>query len=208
VKRMIKMFGLSLAAMLAFGALSAASASALEWQNNGSAITVPVNVKTSGTLDLTDVNGGIFGEEVTVRCNGTGTGTVGPGVADKVETVNAAECITVKGTCATEPKVKAINLPWDTELIEAESTVRNKILNSGQGAPGWQVECNFGITNVCVSENGSTLQGNLGGPAVTATFDALSGTADCTRGGKEAGFVRGELTVEAAEEGDSISIKK
>jgi len=208
--RNIKVWGLALSAMLLISGLAVANASAHQWTDNGAAIPVGTSVATigHGTLTITDTNG-FFGSTVSIECTGDTTGTVGPGAADTTSTVTVTECKTDVGTCGS-PSASAIHLPWKTELstVGSPAILRDTIRADGAGAPGYKVKCTiFGstITDECSSERGQPKVTSMTVP-VNLEFDAGSGTADCTLGGKEAGHVRKSVDVTAAKAGHSITI--
>ena len=197
--RNIKIWGLAFGAMFLISGLAVASASAApQWTLNGAAIGSAVATSGSGTLELTDTNG-FFGSTVKVKCSGTTTGTAGPGAADTTSTVTVSSCSTVEGFCES-PTASAVNLPWKTELFASGGAVRDHIKSDGKGAPGYKVECGtpFGrISDTCTTEAGQPLV-DTGVSPVPVTFDASSGTANCTLGGTGAGHVRGTLTVKSS----------
>lgn len=198
--RWIKVWGLALGALLLLSGIAAGNASAAEWLLNDGSITEAMPTEASGTLELTDAAGGAFGEEVTVKCSGTTTGTAGPGTAGGTTTVTVNECVTVKGTCGS-PKASAVNLPWKTELFEGGGVVRDKILANEHGAPGYLVECTvLGITatDTCTSETGQPKVENENSPA-PLVFDSESGTFNCSRGGAGQGHVRGAVNFSSPE---------
>lgn len=197
--RKIKVWGLAFSAMFLISGLAAASASAHQWTLNNAPITTAVPTSGSGTLELTDTNG-FFGSTVTVKCSGTTTGTAGPGAADTTSTVTVSSCTTVSGVCSS-PTATAVDLPWKTELsTDAKGVLRDTIKSDGNGAPGYTVTCTvFGSTikDKCTSERGQP-KVTINTSPVPISFDAESGTADCELGGKEAGHVRGNLTVKSS----------
>lgn len=194
--RGMRTWGLALAAMFLFSAAAAADASAAEWRLNGSPITSAVEFKGSGTLELTDESGGVFGEQITIRCSLATTGTVGPGPADTTEGVTFSSCSTVSGTCGL-PSAKPAHVPWKTELKETGGSVRDSITSDGAGSPGFVIECfffGFGESDTCTSQRGQPQVARSISP-VPIIFDAGSGTFDCTRGGAGKGHVRGTVSV-------------
>jgi hypothetical protein len=150
-----------------------------------------------GGLRMTDKKGGAFGEEVTIECNGTDEGTVGPGSKDQLTKATATACKTLKGICES-PVAHALHLPWNTTLETVGGEVRDKIENSGAGAPGWDVTCVVGgfikVEDECTGETTTAVANVSGGVALT--FDAKSAKANCTRGGAGEGSVLGKDLVE------------
>ncbi|MGN6274488.1 MAG: hypothetical protein ACTHNP_00980 [Solirubrobacterales bacterium] len=193
--------------MFLLGAIATASASAAQWTLNGAAITTAKKTTGTGTLKLTDEAGGPFGESVTVECSGSTTGTAGPGAKDTTSTVSVSSCKKIEGNCEN-PSASAVDLPWNTELVESGGVVRDKITADGAGEPGYKVECTFfGVraSDTCLSKASET--GRIGMPKLLAKntspvsfeFDAGSGTANCSRGGTGKGHVRGTVKVSSPE---------
>lgn len=195
--RKIQTILLALVAVLAFGAITAAGASALEWLVDGLAITGAVSVDSESVaakpLELEDMGTG-----VKISCEGTDEGTIEPAGKDKetVVTENLASCkvLAGSGTCKKILAVKAVDLPWKTQLL---GTGRDEIKAEGAGAPGWLVECEglFGIKvdDTCTIEGGSTAVTSLANGTVETLFDANSGEANCTVGGEKQGLVIGPV---------------
>jgi hypothetical protein len=197
-------------------AVAAGSASAAhEWLINGAPIASPVKVHSLGLLLLTDHNPlGIAGNETQILCHGFDAGTVGPGALDLVQSITTTLLGTNdKITCAFEkaggcesspaPLALAVNLPWRTEIYLAPNgEVRDMIVSSGAGEPGWKVTCKAPIigtiTDECKAPLGSTSLKNDTGLGVLGIFDAESQNANCKIGGEAvrngAGLVRGAVT--------------
>jgi hypothetical protein len=194
----IKVWGLAFSTMLLISGLAVGNASAApQWTLNNGPISASISTTGTGTLELTDTNG-FLGKTVVVKCTGTMTGMAGPGPAGTTKTVTVSSCVTVSGVCGS-PSASAIDLPWKTELSTIEGDVRDTIKADGTGAPGYTIKCTiFGstITDTCTSERGQPLVDLNTGP-VPVTFEAESGTADCTLGGPNAGHVRGTVKVSA-----------
>jgi hypothetical protein len=193
--RKIQTITLALVAVLAFSAVAAASASAAkpEWLIAGKALIAKEPSATKGKVKLVHT-GGITGS-TTVECDGEFTGTIGPG---KEDTITAAtdltgkspvDCTVLVGNaffCAAGSLalVTAIHLPWKTELLEpVAGEIRDDILNSGAGEPGYKVVCN-GVTVECEGKTSSKFVKNVATGA-EFVFDAKSEESkSCTDGGK------------------------
>lgn len=208
MSRLIRVLGLAFAASLLFGALSVASASAApEWELNGTKVTEWMSVDSTATLELEDSKVPLIGA-TKVSCTGTDTGDVGPGGLDKVLSITVSSCKPVSGGCEAPVTASAVHLPWNTDLVEVENSkkekeVRDKILNSGAGQPGWKVNCESIIgaqEDICEQESGT--ESTVGIDNVTkgahkgdvaALFDATSREkpAKCSKGGAKSGFVYG-----------------
>ncbi|MGH2853211.1 MAG: hypothetical protein ACRDLF_03345 [Solirubrobacteraceae bacterium] len=155
-----------------------------------------------------------------VRCNagGRSKGTVGPGGKDEVTSAEVEKskenCRGLK-VCESESikEVKAIHLPWKTELFETESAIQDKIEGTGGGA-GWKVVCSAAFvgerTDECEAETGKPEIATLTN-AVTSGVLLVKGVflnrrkAKCTEGGKESGEVTGTFAILLAN-GNGLSI--
>jgi len=170
-------------AALAFSAVATASASAVEWLDNGAKIGVALSVVTTGLLELEDMGNG-----VKVHCEGRFLGTVGPGAADEITLAeplttegDLIECPVTKGVAGICPvgataDVEAVHLPWKTTLLEEVGEIRDDIENSGAGVPGYTVKCE-GQTDTCEGATSAKVT-PLVSP-VPSEFDAKSAGAAC-----------------------------
>jgi hypothetical protein len=109
----------------------------------------------------------------------------------------------VSGGCEAPITASAVHLPWNTDLVEEKKEVRDKILNSGAGLPGWKVNCESIIgaqEDVCEQEEheeatvgiDNITKGAHAGD-IAALFDPTSREkpAKCSKGGAKSGFVFG-----------------
>ena len=143
MKHLVKIVGLSLASMLVMGMAIASSASAHGWlqcrENAGSGTkwteskcstasssgkwewkeltTTELVVSESGALKLKDSNVG--GQTIVVLCSGTDEGTIGPKQFDRITRITPTSCANEEN-CGGTIKAEAVNLPWQTELVEQE----------------------------------------------------------------------------------------
>jgi hypothetical protein len=220
----IKMAGLCLVAMCALSTIASVTASAaIHWEQcseGGAAtkysehqclkaegagkwqwneVTTTEKFVSNSTLTIKDIKVPIEGT-VEVKCSGTDGGTVGPKNIDVTTKITVIGCTAGKG-CEEFKKAEARNLPWQTELFETESTVRDKITADGNGAPGWEVECKvLGITkgDECISENETTLVENKATGTellVLSIFEKSSGKYNCEVGGTGSGEINGSLAI-------------
>lgn len=127
-------------------------------------------------------------------------------VAEITKALAEANCKVLTGvlTCK-EPKniegVKAINLPWTTEIFETEKKNLTQIKGkTGNGErPGWEVKCG-GVTDTCEEESGHPEFNELvngvtkGILLVLARFERV-GQAKCSIGGANTGHVSGLVAI-------------
>jgi hypothetical protein len=203
------MIGLAIMAALAMSAVAAGSASAAhQWLIGHAAITSPVTIHSHGLLLLEDTKA--TGGAVKVHCAGHDVGTVGPGALDLVTKVTLELLGTKKqiacnidtaGQCKQPVTAEAVNLPWHTELtlitLGGIPTVRDMLMSSGAGNPGWAVTCNTilgNVTDTCTLALGHTGVQNVS-TGVNAIFDANSPNANCSQGGAGTGVVRGTVSL-------------
>lgn len=134
-----------------------------------------VEAKTSYTVGITQLTltlkdtKTLLGE-AEVRCDSGGSvkGIVGPGNKAEVtsNTVEKASenCRGLK-ICEEKgvEKVEGVDLPWKTELSEAEGAIRAKLEGTGGGA-GWKINCKTSLgsmEDVCTSETGKSQEATL-----------------------------------------------
>lgn len=204
----IHMVGLALVAVLAFGAMSVASASAAEWLTlGGAALTKAEAATTKGSLLLHNKKIPALegGGELTVTCAGSFVGTVGPGAADTVTEVlgtkgevNEVACEVTASTnsiCKAGQKVvvKPVHLPWTTKLITVGTEIFDEATATGN--PGYGVTC-VSITNTCTGLEESKFIKNL---ATGAEFSFIEkNKATCSFG---EGFISGTGVAEGFDVG-------
>ncbi len=186
-----------------------------KWQWNEVKNTEPIRILAM-TLTLSDEKT-LLGVS-TVRCGHPAeleeaVGSVGPGGKGRITVAHVKEpkkeCEAVKVCKAGEVnKVAGVDLPWQTELFLTEGKLQTHIEGTGNGEPGWEVECNTiggDKTDICKQEAGKpetlTLENvkskNAAGEEsllVLATF-LKKFKADCSEGGKESGVVSGQLAI-------------
>jgi hypothetical protein len=159
-------------------------------------LTATEKVTSSGTLKLTDEGTG-----VTLTCEGTDEGTVGPEGKDETTKITATKCTSSNKSLCPEPATAtALNLPWQTALEEPEAgKIRDKITTTaGTKEVGWEVKCNNGITDKCLAASSSTgMKNNEANGTVAAAFDAKTPKANCSIGGAAKGKVEGTVTNKA-----------
>ncbi len=191
----MKRLMLALAAAAAIGAMTAATASALQWLVGGKGLTGPVLIKGSGTLTYADLSAGM-----TIVCEGTSEGTVGPGARDLISSIRQAQCkfaTGLQGSCESEEKTaptgEALNLPYLTLLLTKGSLTLDRITADKGSGPGWAVKCGVGgilkVTDECTAGYTNTLVENTAGGVVTP-FNEVE-TYSCTLGNSTSGMISG-----------------
>jgi hypothetical protein len=164
-------------------------------------------VRLKGSLKLTDTKVPIAGK-VSVECSGEGVGSVGPGQLDRINEIktSAAQCRKLEN-CEEVKVAEARNLPWQSEAYNTEGKHFDRLSGTGNGAPGWNVECKvLGVSkpDKCVQEeakpehialeNKSTVVGSETELLVLSTFSGKE-KAECEVGGAKAGEVTGSLAM-------------
>jgi hypothetical protein len=173
-----------------------------EWRLGGATLAEPVATAWKGTLKLTDRN--FKGYTVSAECEDTASGPVGLGGQGEVTHWTASNCSTTVETeqlCNTksvEGKVifEAVNLPWDTELVNVEGAPRDVISSGGSGAPGFKWSCKVDATKVsdeCTATTLGAAMANITG-GVTAKFNEDE-KLNCKEGGSGEGTLEGAQTV-------------
>jgi hypothetical protein len=162
--RKIHVLGLALFAVFAFSAVAAGSASALEelpvWLINNAAVLTLTSVTTTGKLVLTDLKT-LIGA-VSVECEGTLDGTVGPNgedettevlnkLGEKIGTnltgVALKDCKNVSNCVEGTIEVWIDNLPFLTQLLLMLIGTEIDILDHAVGKtseknlPGYEIRC-------------------------------------------------------------------
>jgi hypothetical protein len=168
-----------------------------DWAFNGKVLTeaVAVDSETPEGVTLTDMKGGIFGEEVTVKCSITDKGTVGSGSAGKETEVTATSCTTTKGICMS-PSVVAVDLPWNTRLHE---TTKDRIEEDEKGNPGYEVTCSS-VKDTCTGASMTSIKNLAKTETKHAVVDleftkaiAEAEPDNCSRGGEKQGLLIGRV---------------
>ena len=121
-------------------------------------------------------------------------GTVGTGGKGTITSVAGLTCTGV-GNCGTVNEVQANNLPWNTELYEAEGHIRDRIVSSGKGTPEYRFVCEVkGVktTDECGLNVAPELVNRLEGNVLDVFSESLTKTK-CTHNTKEAGVWHGEV---------------
>jgi hypothetical protein len=195
---------------------TAASGNDGTWQWNEVSGTDKVMILAM-TITLTDEKVPIFGKS-TIQCgHGTGAGVIGPKSKGRITEAKVTnpktECERVSGPCKAGEieKVEGANLPWQTEMFETEGKFQTHIEATTAGKePGWSVTCNAEVTgkgtvDTCTQESEKpetvTLENKASLNSAGEIELLVLGTflkkhkADCSKGGKEAGVVEGQIAI-------------
>jgi hypothetical protein len=219
-----QLVGVTMLALLAFGALTATSASAqtfllAEWLVGGAALTTELLAEVSGELLLTDT-----GLKAMVLCSGIADGWFGANSLGWVSEVLSLSggaiggplgtgtpllCVAQEGcsTTAETPNVWPVNLPTEGEVELLEETgytgfVGLALPTGTNTSIGWAVECTIlGVKaeDTCTAAEGVAeiiLSGTTLVGVTSEAFTELAGAklANCSLGGTETGVVEGEGT--------------
>jgi len=215
----LHVLGLALLAVFAFGAIVAASASALEfdlaeWLENG--LEIPAGQTrasdTEGELLLEET---VIGIKIDALCSGIFIGNVGADGADTITSLQNLAKSTISSTPLTEPGLLctndencpeplawADNLPWETLLEwvlgDGEEFYADLLNNAGKNV-GYHLICmgSFGLEDLCTSSESASRMTNEAGGVVDGEFSEpfteLMGfkLANCEKAGAEKGIVEG-----------------
>lgn len=178
----IKALGAAMLALLALGSLSATAASAHTWDINGSSPSFAEPMKASGTLTFSATY------LLSYSCPVYMEGKVGPGAAGEITSVtnkvggSPILCTVLSGGLGgwETVEVKAIGLPWKTEIASVGGELRDRILGSGSG---WEVfehrEGHANQTLVCRGETNTLMQNVPSSFGVEAIYNAKSPSQSC-----------------------------
>jgi len=174
-------------AVLAFSALTVASASATLWLMGGKSLTVKTLVDTHGELAWHHTGG--LGGTLVLLCSFLLHGFVGPGAKDEVTDIlglngelNKLTCLVHTGNslcpAGTLILMTAVRLPWLTELKLVGTETVDEMKGTG-GETGFSTECK-GISIECTKNETFKFDENL---ANGALFLAKGLAASCSDGG-------------------------
>jgi len=176
-----------------------------EWQ--WKEINNTEEVRLKGSLKLTDTNVPVV-KRVSAECSGEGRGSVGPGQLDRIEEIKTevAQCRKLEN-CEEVIKAEAVDLPWQSEAYNTEGKHFDRLSETNNGPPGWNVECKVvGMRKAdkCVQEeakpesitleNKPTVVGSETQLLVLASFEHKA-KAKCEVGGAASGEVTGALAM-------------
>ncbi len=220
--RKIHIIGVAFAAVFALSMVGASSASALSlWDQC---------TKTAPVLEFTESNcvtkgsPATFGWEeiktllvvdsllttvtftsgpVTIKCEGSVDGSVGPGAEGEVtevlsnlgELVTSAKpvtCTTNGGVCGASATAFPVNLPWNTLL---EATEGMLFPGSKGGNAGWHVKCTSGLENECTKELSFFVVTNLLAELEVDLASKATEKVTCTNALAKEGTVEGTVSI-------------
>jgi hypothetical protein len=215
-----QLLGLVLVAIFAFGAVSAVTASAVEfllaeWLVSGSPVSSVLLADVEGELALSETIP-IINVKISALCSGTLDGTIGLTGEDTITelltlgttgTLVSSTPLVEPGLLCTntencpEPLAWADNLPWNTLLelmVDGTETFFVDLLTAASGNVGYHVVCmgSTGLEDLCQSaEAGAKATNTAEGLDLefSEAFNALAGfkLANCEKAGAEAGTVEG-----------------
>jgi hypothetical protein len=192
-----KTLGFTFTALLAFGALWVAGASANSWKMNGSPLTQPRSFTAEGTVEVEERYRGDR-----YSCAFQQEGTVGPGATGEITGKKVYKCADKGGRlCESAVELEAVHLPWKTELVTVNGVVRYKVTNGGSGKPYWEIKCTGQggkIEELCTGAE--TAMGMINVPTgVKASFDSESTKGSCVAGANEMLILNGTETIKNGE---------
>jgi hypothetical protein len=223
-----------LAALFAFGVLTAASASAVtfllaEWLKNGVGITVTelIDIESGPEAILLEELASLL--KIDIVCHAILDGSIGPNGADDITELLTPEGVRVDTELLVEPALVCIGLencpepllwldnlegPWLTlaELMVdgTEEFFVDLITTPGFTGPGYHLDCMNGTSDLCTSSEAITKLTNEANGTVDVLFQEafteLAGLklAVCTLGG-ETGIIEG-LGIMLLTGGGSLSV--
>jgi hypothetical protein len=209
--RKIQIVGLAIFAVLALGAMTAASAfGADEFLAGGNAITVfPLATDSTGELLLEDMEASI---KVDVLCSGLFAGEIeSKTLALILEVVSLTgtttiDCEDMTGVCEGKlAELVAENLPWDVNL---ELMTNGQFLLDFPTTAAYKVVCKtiLGTFEDLCEGLTSALQTNVA-TGVESTFNEESEPGECTGSpGKKAGLVEGSGITTDTGDGSILSV--
>ncbi len=143
----VKTFGLTLLALMAVGAISAAGATAHAWKHSShTELVSPEKFIAIGAITFDDTHHGN-----SYSCTIREEGTVGRGAVGQITSITGEypkKAITCNRQSGSEPcgngeiVVEAVHLPWATELATIGGSLRNEIkLGSPPSQAEWAITC-------------------------------------------------------------------
>jgi hypothetical protein len=119
------------------------------WDLSGVPLSKSVATTVKGKVTLTAEEGG----PLTIECEDTGAGSVGPGGVDEVTSMTLSHCVTTAGKCEN-PTMTALELPWHLELTVTEGVL--VLATAGKDRLGYAPECQGVLKGECTGSAQST----------------------------------------------------
>ncbi len=179
-----------------YGADKELLSSEAEWRQGGAKLSEAASAKWKGTIKLVDEG------KNSVECEGTAEGSVGAGAIDEETKWTTSKCTIISGPCETPATLRAVNLPWHSEVVISEGTTHDLLTGSGKTTAGYKLECEVGgivkTEDECTATTLKTGMTNVTG-GVDAAFDGEK--LNCTAGGTGKGSLTGTQLVEPTKGG-------
>jgi hypothetical protein len=192
--------GLMLVAMLVISASASATAGALQWLLNGTAVSSAVSVASKSSLEISD--SAASGGALAVACEGTDKGTVGPGDRGEVTEIKESECEFHEGEdgaceASREVTAAALNLPWLSLVLSVELLTVDRLTAEGGKAPGWSVTCTVaGILKVADECTSSSIEPEVENETSGVGLLYAGEASSCSAGTRTSGMVVGPDLIE------------
>jgi hypothetical protein len=207
----VNLIGVALGAMIVACAVLPGAAPALQWLLNHKGLATKVSVSSSGLLIFSDL--AATGGALTVECESTDKGTVGPSEHDEITEIKTEGCefeSGKNGACEAEAEVTAaaLNLPWLSLLLTVSETAVDKLTAPGGKNVGWSVSCKVaGVLKVEDGCTSSASEANVFDLAVgVELFSEESAPYSCTDGNRTSGMIVGPDLVESPR-GETLSVQ-
>jgi hypothetical protein len=222
--RKIQIIGIAFAAVFAFSMVSVSGASALSLWDQCTKTAVleftESNCITKGSsptwgweeitslLTIESLPTLLFlsSGPITLNCEGSLDGSVGPGVEDEVtkilnlkgEEITEAKPVTCEVTagsslCTAPATASPDNLPW-LSLLQAAGSI-DLLEEGGKGHPGWLVKCANGLENLCSKETAELGLENLEAELEVDLTFLPAEVAECTNALAKSGKVEGTASI-------------
>jgi hypothetical protein len=154
----------AISALVLWGAVPAAANASTVWQWAGEPITTTKPVKWQGTFKLQIDPPGLGYSAV--KCEDTGTGTVGPAGVGEVKTWTFSSCHGEEGCKFSGATIEAMGLPWTTELTYSEGKILNVTHVPLKVKGGFKLKCEssvYKINSECPTVPNATMSNSAPG---------------------------------------------
>lgn len=168
------------------GTLSAELETPPVWELNRQVLTSPFGDSWSGTVRISDTLH-LFGG-ITVSCNATGKGTVGPASAGTLGSWSFTGCSSPQ--CGNA-NIEATDLSWNSEQFSGTGGREEQITSGGHGTPRFKVNCvTWGTHDECPLPLATMTNGE---GTVTQAFKSEART--CSEGQAGQARIEGSQTI-------------